>query len=83
MFSVKVTSTPAGATITAGGKSMGVTPTTIKLPGFEPTSITLTKPGFAPETSRVTPKQQQRLASRLAQEGQRPLSDVARASGRR
>jgi hypothetical protein len=56
MFQVKVTSTPAGATITAGGKSMGVTPTTIKLPGYEPTSITLTKPGFAKDVTRVTPK---------------------------
>ena len=57
LFSVKVTSTPAGATITAGGKSMGVTPTTIKLPGFEGTPLTLTKPGFAPDTQRVNPKQ--------------------------
>jgi WAS/WASL-interacting protein len=56
-FSVKVTSTPAGATITAGGKSMGVTPTTIKLPGFDSTSLTLSKPGFASDTTRVTPKQ--------------------------
>jgi hypothetical protein len=57
MFQVKVTSTPAGATITAGGKSLGVTPTTIKLPGFEATALTLTKPGFAAETQRVNPKQ--------------------------
>jgi hypothetical protein len=57
MLQVKVTSTPAGATITAGGKSLGVTPTTIKLPGFEPTALTLTKPGFAPDTQRVNPKQ--------------------------
>ena len=56
-FQVKVTSTPAGATITAGGKSLGVTPTTIKLPGFESTALTLTKPGFAPDTQRVNPKQ--------------------------
>jgi hypothetical protein len=56
-FSVKVTSTPAGATITAGGKTMGVTPTTIKLPGFTPTALTLTKFGYTTDTSRVTPKQ--------------------------
>ncbi|HEY5920508.1 MAG TPA: PEGA domain-containing protein, partial [Kofleriaceae bacterium] len=57
MFSVKMTSTPAGATITLGGKSLGVTPTTIKLPSFESSALTLTKPGFAPETARVNPKQ--------------------------
>jgi hypothetical protein len=57
LFQVKVTSTPAGATITAGGKTMGVTPTTIKLPGFETTAITLKKPGYSPDTQRVNPKQ--------------------------
>jgi hypothetical protein len=57
LFQVKVTSMPAGATITAGGKTMGVTPTTIKLPGFEPTALTLSKPGYAPDTARVNPKQ--------------------------
>lgn len=56
MFQVKVTSTPAGATITAGGRSMGVTPTTIRLPGYEPTAITLTKPGYSKDVARVTPK---------------------------
>ncbi|NVB83823.1 MAG: PEGA domain-containing protein [Kofleriaceae bacterium] len=55
-FQVKVTSTPAGATITAGGRSMGVTPTTIRLPGYEPTAITLTKPGYSKDVGRVTPK---------------------------
>lgn len=57
MVSVKVTSMPAGATIMAGGKSLGVTPTTIKLPANEATSLTLTKPGFASDTQRVSPKQ--------------------------
>jgi hypothetical protein len=56
MLSVKVTSTPAGATITAGGKTMGVTPTTIKLPAGETSTITLTKPGFAADTQKVTPR---------------------------
>jgi hypothetical protein len=56
LFSVKVTSTPAGATITTGKKSVGVTPTTIKLPAYEASSITLKKPGFAPDTQRVNPK---------------------------
>jgi hypothetical protein len=56
LFSVKVTSTPAGATITSGKKSVGVTPTTIKLPAYEASSITLKKPGYAPDTQRVNPK---------------------------
>ncbi|HEX5059471.1 MAG TPA: PEGA domain-containing protein [Kofleriaceae bacterium] len=56
LVSVKVTSTPAGATITAGGKSMGVTPTTIKLPQGEPTAITLSKPGYAKDTQKVSPR---------------------------
>src|SRR5262249_36626305 len=57
LLSVKVTSTPAGATITVGGKSMGVTPTTIKLPANEPSSITLSKPGFANDTQKIAPRQ--------------------------
>src|SRR5205823_4062296 len=47
-FQVKVTSAPAGATITVGGKVVGVTPTTIKLPAFETSTITLAKDGFSP-----------------------------------
>lgn len=57
VFSVKVTSTPSGATITMGKKSLGVTPTTIKLPAYESSPLTLKKPGFAPDTQRVNPKQ--------------------------
>ena len=57
LFSLKVTSMPPGATITVAGKSMGVTPTTIKLPAFQPTNITLTKDGFASDTQKLTIKQ--------------------------
>jgi len=57
IFTVKVTSAPAGATITVGGKSMGVTPTTIKLPAFSASTIVITKDGFTPDTQKVTPKQ--------------------------
>ncbi|HUS27803.1 MAG TPA: PEGA domain-containing protein [Kofleriaceae bacterium] len=57
MFSLKVTSNPSGATITIGGKSAGVTPTTVKVAAFESSAITLSKPGFATDTQRVTPKQ--------------------------
>jgi hypothetical protein len=53
MFSVKVTSTPAGATITIAGKTAGVTPTTIKVPAFDASAITIAKDGYAPDTQKV------------------------------
>jgi len=56
MLSLKVTSSPSGATITINGKSAGVTPATVKVAGFEANTITLSKPGFAKDTQRVTPK---------------------------
>jgi len=55
-FQVKVSSTPAGAAITLNGKSLGVTPTIIKIPAFESSALTITKDGYATETERVTPK---------------------------
>jgi hypothetical protein len=55
-FSVKVTSTPPGATITVGGRPMGVTPSTIKLPAYEASRVTLTKQGYATDTEALTPK---------------------------
>ncbi|MEO8698728.1 MAG: PEGA domain-containing protein [Kofleriaceae bacterium] len=57
MFSVKVNTQPAGATVTLNGKSLGVTPTTVRLPAFEASSITLVKEGYTSETQRITPKQ--------------------------
>lgn len=56
MFSIKVTSTPAGATITVGGKAAGVTPGTVKVAGFEAKTIKISKPGFAPDSAKVTAK---------------------------
>jgi hypothetical protein len=56
MFSLKVTSIPSGATITIGGKSAGVTPTTVRVPGNEASAITLSKPGYATDTQKVTAK---------------------------
>ena len=56
-FAIKVSSTPAGATIRLGRKMLGVTPTTIKLPGFETTTIRIAKEGYTAETEKVTPKQ--------------------------
>jgi hypothetical protein len=56
MFLVKVSSMPAGATITLNGKSLGVTPTTVKLNAFEPSALSLSKEGYASEAEAVTPK---------------------------
>jgi len=55
-FNVKVTSSPAGATITVGGRSMGVTPASIRLPAFEAAAIIVSKPGFKTDSKTVTPK---------------------------
>ncbi|HEY4244978.1 MAG TPA: PEGA domain-containing protein [Kofleriaceae bacterium] len=55
-FSVKVTSSPMGATITANGKSLGVTPATVKLTAFETTTITLSRDGFVPDKETLTPR---------------------------
>jgi hypothetical protein len=56
MFLVKVSSMPAGATITMNGKPLGVTPTTIKINAFEPATLSLSKDGYATEAEQVTPK---------------------------
>ena len=56
VFSVKVTSMPAGATITIAGKPAGVTPTTIKVPAFSASTITVTKDGYASDTQKIAPR---------------------------
>jgi len=56
-FSVKVSSTPPGASITVGSKPMGFTPTTVKLPAFEATTLKIVKDGFTADTQKITPKQ--------------------------
>ncbi len=55
-FIVKVSSTPAGATITVAGKPVGITPTTVKLNGFDPVAIQIAKVGYVPQEQKVTPK---------------------------
>ena len=57
VFSLKVSSTPAGAAITINGKASGVTPSNVKLPGFEAATVVMTKAGFEPYTEKITPKQ--------------------------
>jgi hypothetical protein len=54
---VKVTSMPTGATITSGGKSLGVTPAMIKVPANESSTLVITKPSYATETKKLAPKQ--------------------------
>jgi hypothetical protein len=55
-FLVKVSSTPPGATVTVNGRSLGVTPTTVKVPAFEASTLAIAKDGYAPETEKVAPK---------------------------
>jgi len=56
-FSVKVSSTPPGASITVSGKPMGFTPTTVKLPAFEASTLKIAKDGFTADMQKITPKQ--------------------------
>ncbi|MGE0547239.1 MAG: PEGA domain-containing protein [Kofleriaceae bacterium] len=62
-FAVKVSSTPQGAKIMMGRKLMGVTPTSIKLPGFTPVTLKLTKDGYTAQTEKITPKQNNQAIS--------------------
>ncbi|HEY0191064.1 MAG TPA: PEGA domain-containing protein, partial [Kofleriaceae bacterium] len=55
-FQVKVSSTPAGATVSLDGAELGTTPTTIKLSAFEAASLSIAKDGYATRTEPVTPK---------------------------
>ncbi len=57
MFSIKVSSQPAGASVSLNGKSVAVTPSTMKIPAFELATITFSKDGYAVESFKVTPKQ--------------------------
>lgn len=53
---VRVSSTPPGATITLYGRPLGVTPTTVKVPAFESSTLTITKDGYGIASERVAPK---------------------------
>jgi hypothetical protein len=55
-FLVKVSSTPAGATVTLGGKSLGVTPTMVKVPAFESSTLSIAKDGYETESETVAPR---------------------------
>jgi len=56
-FTLRITSTPSGATISIGGKTAGVTPTVIRVAAFETTTVILTKDGYLPDLEKVTAKQ--------------------------
>ncbi len=51
-----VTSNPAGATVSIGGRRAGLTPTKVQLMGFSGIDITITKPGFETITRRIYSK---------------------------
>ena len=55
-FLVKVSSTPSGATITLGGKALGVTPTIVRVPAYEASILSISKDGYELDTERVAPR---------------------------
>jgi hypothetical protein len=55
-FTVKISSTPAGATVTIDGKVVGKTPVTTKQTGFENTTVTFKKDGYATATAKLYAK---------------------------
>ncbi len=56
MFTVKVSSSPPGANIFLGSKSLGITPAAIKLPAFDLSTLKIVKDGYAPDLQKITPK---------------------------
>jgi hypothetical protein len=62
-----VTTVPAGATISIGGRRAGTSPTVIQLMGFSRLSITAEKTGYKPVTSKVYSKRpNDKLSLRLS-----------------
>jgi hypothetical protein len=55
-FLVKVSSKPEGATIMLNGKPLGVTPTTVKVPAFESSTLMIAKAGYETEAEKIAPK---------------------------
>jgi hypothetical protein len=55
-FLVKVSSTPPGAAVTLGTKSLGVTPTMVKVPAFESSTLSIAKDGYETETETIAPR---------------------------
>jgi hypothetical protein len=56
MAQVKVTSTPAGATVQVDGQPMGgPTPTTLSLPADKPVKLTISIPCYSEDSEQITP----------------------------
>jgi hypothetical protein len=53
--SMTVSSSPRGATILLGGKQLGVTPATVKIPAGDQATLVITKDGYAPLSQVVVP----------------------------
>ncbi len=72
MFTVKVSSSPPGANIYLGSKSLGITPTAIKLPAFELSTLKIAKDGYAPDLQKITPKTNNLSISSLLKKAPKP-----------
>jgi hypothetical protein len=55
-YIVKISSSPPGATILLGTKSLGITPAAVKLPAFETSTLKIQKDGYSPDIQKITPK---------------------------
>jgi hypothetical protein len=56
LYTVKLTSNPSGAIVTLGGRRIGKTPVTTKVPGYEKVAASFAKAGYATSTERVYAK---------------------------
>jgi hypothetical protein len=56
LYTVKLTSNPSGAIVTVGGRRIGKTPVTTKVPGYEKVAASFAKAGYATSTERVYAK---------------------------
>jgi hypothetical protein len=55
-FRLRVTSKPSGARVTYGGRSVGTTPLTFPVTGFERTRLRVISPGHRPVSRQIYPK---------------------------
>jgi hypothetical protein len=69
LYTVKLTSSPPGAIVTIGGRRIGKTPVTTKVPGYEKVIASFAKPGFATTTERVYAKRNGTVVSATLKKG--------------
>jgi len=55
-FTIKVISSPGGASVVVDGHAAGKTPATVKVPGFQAVTVKVSKPGYQSKTTKVTAK---------------------------